>query len=163
MRRVLSALVVLSFFLVAPITAWAKPSIVLEISTAREVVEKVDGQEVRKVVPTDQAEPGETLIYTIKYRNDGDEAATNVVIDDPIPHGTIFLPGSASEKGELTFSIDDGRTYKKPSLLTYEITNPDGSKDKRTASPEQYTNIRWQIPEVAAGGRDEVSFQVKVK
>ncbi len=164
MRRVLSVVAVLSFYLVAPITAaWAKPLIVLEISTAREVVEQVDGQEVRKVVPTDQAEPGQTLIYTIKYRNDGDEAATNVVINDPIPEGMSYLPGSASEKGELSFSIDGGQTYKKPSLLTYEITNPDGSKDKRTASPEQYTNIRWQLPEVAAGAQDELSFQVKVK
>jgi uncharacterized repeat protein (TIGR01451 family) len=163
MRRVLSAVAILSFFLVAPLTAWAKPQIVLELSTAREVVEKVDGKEVRKIVPTDQAEPGQTLIYLIKYRNDGDETATNVVIDGPIPGGTTYLPGSASEKGELSFSIDGGQTHQKPTLLTYEITNPDGSKEKRTASPEQYTNIRWQIPAVAAGAKDEVSFQVKVK
>ena len=60
--------------------------------------------------------------------------------------------------GEVTFSIDGGKTYKKPSLLTYEITNPDGSKEKRTASPEQYTNIRWQIPQVAAGAKGEAEF-----
>jgi len=163
MRRVLSTLVVLSFFLAAPIGAWAKPLIVLEISTSREVVEKVNGEEVRKIIQTDQAEPGQTLIYTIKYRNDGDETASNVVVDDPIPTGTIYLPGSATEKGEMSFSIDGGQTYKKPSLLTYEITNPDGSKEKRSASPEQYTNIRWQLPQVAAGAKDELSFQVKVK
>jgi uncharacterized repeat protein (TIGR01451 family) len=163
MRRVLSAVAILSFFLVGPVTTWANPRIVLELSTAREVVEKVDGKEVRKIVPTDQAEPGQTLIYLIKYRNDGDETATNVVIDGPIPAGTIYLPGSASEKGELSFSIDGGQTHRKPSLLTYEITNPDGSKEKRSASPEQYTSIRWQIPQLAAGAKDEVSFQVKVK
>jgi len=163
MRRVLSVVIFLSFFLVAPIAAWAKPAIVLEISTAKLVVENIEGREVRKFVPTNQAEPGQTLIYTIKYRNDGDETATNVVIDDPIPQGMSYLPGSASDKGELTFSIDGGQTYKKPSLLTYEITNSDGSREKRTASPEQYTNIRWQLPEVAAGTGDEVSFQVKVK
>lgn len=163
MREVLSTVVVLVFFLVAPLTAWAKPSIALEISTSREVVEKVDGKEVRKIVPADRAEPGQALIYTIKYRNDGDETATNVVIDDPIPEGMSYLPGSATEKGELSFSIDDGKTYKKPSLLTYEITNPDGSKEKRTASPELYTNIRWQIPEIAAGAKGEVGFRVKIK
>jgi uncharacterized repeat protein (TIGR01451 family) len=163
MRRVLSSVVVLSFFLAAPIGAWAKPLIILEITSSREVVEKVNGEEVRKIVPTDQAEPGQILIYTIKYRNDGDETATNVVVDDPIPAGTIYLPGSATEKGEMNFSIDGGKTYKKPSLLTYEITNPDGSMEKRSASPEQYTNIRWQLPQVAAGARDELRFQVKVK
>jgi len=163
MRRVLSAVVVTTFFLVLPLLAWAKPAVVLEMTSAREVVEKVNGKEVRKIVAADKAEPGQTLIYTIKYRNDGDEAATMVVVDDPIPEGMTFLPGSASEKGDLSFSIDHGKTYKKASLLTYEITNPDGSKEKRTASPEQYTNIRWQIPEIVAGGKDQVSFQVRIK
>lgn len=163
MCRVLSVVAVLLYFLAQPLSVWARPSLSLEITTAREVVETVDGKEVRKIVPTEQAEPGQTLVYTIRYRNDGDETATNVVVNDPIPAGTSYIPGSASEKGELTFSIDGGKTYKQPSLLTYEIANPDGSTDKRTASPEQYTNIRWQLPEVAAGAKDELSFEVKVK
>ena len=73
------------------------------------------------------------------------------------------LPQNPAIDVEKYVSIDGGQTYKKPSLLTYEIINPDGSREKRSASPEQYTNIRWQLPQVAAGARDELSFQVKVK
>ena len=129
----------------------------------KEVTVTENGEKVTKRVPAAEAAPGETVIFTITYENTGDEAATNVVVNDPIPEGTAYIPGSATETGEVTFSIDGGKTYKKPSLLTYEVTNPDGSKEKRTASPEQYTNIRWQLPEIPAGEKGEVSFRVKVK
>ena len=86
-----------------------------------------------------------------------------MAIVDPIPEGTAYLPGSATEAGELTFSIDKGKSYKKPSLLSYEITAPDGKKEKRVASPEEYTHIKWTLPSVAAGEKGSVNFKVKVK
>jgi hypothetical protein len=43
------------------------------------------------------------------------------------------------------------------------VKNPNGSTDKRTASPEDYTHIRWVIDKIDAGARGEVGFQVKIK
>ena len=164
MRRVLSVVVVWSFFLAAPVFAWGKPAIVVEMTTAREVVEKVNGQEVRKIVPATGVEPGQPLIYTIKYRNNGDEKATNVVINNPIPGGTVYLVGSATGAGgEITFSIDGGKSFKQPTLLSYEITDPGGKTVRKVATPEEYTNVQWLIKEVAPGQGGEVSFQVKVR
>ena len=163
MRKALLTGLVIALFLAMPVTGWAQPEINLELISSREIVEMVDGKEVRKIVPVEDAEPGQALIYTLKYRNDGDEMASNVVIDDPIPTNTSYIPGSATVKGDLSFSIDGGKTYMSPPLLTYEIVKSDGSKVKQVASPEQYTNIRWRIPEIAAGAKDEVAFQVIVK
>ena len=159
-KIVVAALAATLFF---PLSALAKPQVNLGITAEKEVTVTENGQTVTKRMPAGEAAPGETVIYTIHFENIGDSAATNVVVNDPIPEGTTYVPGSATETGEVTFSIDGGKTFKKPSLLTYEVTTPSGSKEKRTASPEQYTNVRWQIPAIPPQGKGEVSFRVQVK
>lgn len=144
-------------------TAWAAPKVEISITAEKDVVVEEGGQKVSKRVPAAEATPGETVIFTISFTNSGDEAATNVNIDDPIPAGTAYVVGSASEVGDVFFSIDGGQSYKQPSLLTYEITHPDGSREKKVASPEQYTHIRWRIPQIDAGAAGAVSFSVKVR
>jgi uncharacterized repeat protein (TIGR01451 family) len=143
--------------------AWGQPNVSISIKAEREVMVKEKGKDVRKKVPAKGVKPGEEIVYTISYVNSGNEAATDVVLTDPIPAGTAFIPGSATEAGDLTFSIDKGKSYKKPTLLTYEIKTSSGTAQKRVASPEEYTDIRWTIPSVAAGGKGSVHFRVKVK
>lgn len=155
--------IALAALLLLPGAALAAPQVKIDITAEKEVVVTENGQSVTKRVPVTEIAPGETVIYTLAVANSGDEAATSVIVDDPIPEGTTYLPGSATELGEVIFSIDGGENFKKPSLLTYEATKPDGTKEKSTASPEQYTHIRWQLPEVAAGASQKLSFQVKVK
>lgn len=157
------AIVALAAILSFPVAALAKPQVKIGMTAEKEVIVTENGQTVTKRVPATDATPGETIIYTLSVANGGDETATNVVVNDPIPAGTVFLPGSTTGDIAPTFSIDGGKTFQKPSLLTYEITNPDGTKEKRVASPNQYTAIRWQIPQVAAGAKKELSFKVKVK
>jgi uncharacterized repeat protein (TIGR01451 family) len=104
------------------------------------------------------------IFYTLSYVNSGEDAATNAVLDDPIPKGTVYIDGTASGKdADITFSIDDGKTFKKPSLLTYEIKLPNGEMEKKMVSFEKYTHIRWTIGMVPAHGSGQVGFQVRVK
>lgn len=153
----------LAAVLLFPAVALAKPQVKIGITAEKEVSVTENGKTVTKRMPATEAAPGETIVYTLKVANTGDETATNVVVNDPIPEGTAYVTGSATDAQDATFSIDGGKTFDKPSLLTYEVTNPDGAKEKRTASPDQYTHIRWQLPQVAAGANEELSFQVKVK
>ncbi|MDF1581031.1 MAG: hypothetical protein P1P74_09680 [Desulfuromonadales bacterium] len=149
--------------LIFPATlAWAAPQVELSMSTEKNVTITKNGEQVVKRIPTVEAMPGETLIFTITYKNTGDEPATNVIVNNPLPTGTIYLPGSATEINDLSFSIDHGETFKKPSMLTYEVSTPDGSKEKRTATPEQYTHIRWQFPTILAGEQGSVSYKLRV-
>lgn len=41
-----------------------------------------------------QVLPGDTLTYTVTYRNTGDDAASNVVVTCPIPANTTYVTGS---------------------------------------------------------------------
>jgi len=147
-----------------PTLALAKPVVEVSMVVEKEVVVVEDGKEVTKRVAAEEIFPGEVLFYTITFKNSGDEMATNAILNNPVPEGTVYLPSTASEEiGNVSFSIDGGETFKKPTLLTYEVTMPDGSKKQRTASPEQYTHIRWQVEKIDVGQAGEISFQVRVK
>lgn len=155
--RFTTRLTIFVFVLLLPVSALAKPLVTIAI-TAEKVV--AGG----KRTAASATAPGDTLAYTIAYMNRGDEKATNAVIDDPIPRGTTFIPGSAyGARTEIVFSIDGGKTFKRPSLLTYEVRHPDGTVEKRTASPERYTHIRWIISTIPAGANGRVGFRVRVK
>ena len=157
-------LVMIAMLFLSPLTAMAKPEVTVNMSAEKEVVEVVAGKSVKKLVPAKSADPGEKLIFTLQYKNQGNEKATNVKVDNPIPKDTVFIVGSGIGKNsKMLFSIDGGKTYKKPSLLTYEETLPGGKKIKKQASPEQYTHVRWIIDEILPGSEGKVGFQVRVK
>lgn len=146
------------------VSVWAKPEITLSMTSEKEVVEKQNGKEVVKRIPAKDIEPGQVLIFTLKYSNKGDEAATNVVFDNPIPKETVYEIGSATGSGsDITFSINGGKDYKKPTLLTYEIKGPGGKAIKKKASPGQYTNVRWVVATVPPGSGGELSYRARVK
>ena len=158
----LSPLLVLTL-LGAAAPAFAKPKIELSISQAKEVVEVKAGVRSAKLVPTKEAAPGEVLEYTLTYSNTGDEPARDAVIDDPIPKGSSYLPGSAAGEGaEITFSTDGGKTFAPAVKLTYELRLPSGQVEKRSATPSDYTTVRWTVKSVPPGAKGKVSFRVRI-
>ncbi|GMR20962.1 MAG: hypothetical protein BMS9Abin36_1560 [Gammaproteobacteria bacterium] len=150
--------------LVTPVIAEAKPRIKVTIETEKIVTQVNNGKTINKRVKATSVEPGETLIYTLRYINNGDEKATNVKVDNPIPKGSVYVAGSAKGiNSDITFSVDGGKTFKKASLLTYRTKLANGKTAKKKASPEQYSNIRWLIQSVAPGQGGTLGFRVIVK
>jgi len=150
--------------LLLPTLVLAKPLMSIDITTSKVVTETVNGAKVKKMVPTKLATSGDTLVYTLTYSNKGNETATDAIIDNPVSAGMTYIDNSASGAGaDISFSIDGGKSYKKPSLLTYEIKQPNGTVQKYTARPEEYTHIRWTIRQVPAGTGGTLSFSARVK
>lgn len=163
MRNCVRFTIVLAVLLL-PLTVFAKPQVSVSMKAEKEVAVVTKGEKVTKRVDATNINPGDVIFYTLNFVNTGDEVATNAVLDDPIPKGTVYLPGSAFGKdAEITFSIDGGKTFKKPSLLTYEVKQPNGKTEKRSASPEEYTHIRWTVSVIPASGSGQVGFQVRMK
>jgi uncharacterized repeat protein (TIGR01451 family) len=147
-----------------PSAALAKANVTVAIMAEKEVIVSENGKEVTRIVAAKDILPGEVVTYTLNFANSGDEAAKGVEISNRIPAETSYLFGSATEgSGDLTFSIDNGKTFNKPALLNYESPLPNGTREKRVALPEQYTHIRWIIPNLPAKGQGSVSFKAKVK
>jgi uncharacterized repeat protein (TIGR01451 family) len=157
--RVSAVFCSLTAILLFALPAAAKPKIVIAIQQFKEVP---DGK-ATKLVPAQSASPGDVLEYQVAYKNEGDEPATNAVIEDPIPKGTTYLANSAQGEGsEITFSNDKGQTFAPAVKLTYEVKLPNGSVEKRTATPAEYTHVRWTVKQVPAGASGKVSFRVRV-
>lgn len=145
--------------------AFAEAKVAMEVIAEKDVVEvNKKGKEVKKRLLAEQTIPGDVLFMTIKYKNSGDESAKNVKIDNPIPAGTIFQANSAwGDNVEIQYSIDGGKTFKKPTELTYQVENSKGEKEKKKANPEQYNAVRWVVNEIPAGGKGNVGFSVMVQ
>ena len=143
--------------------AQAKARVVVAIQQFKEVAGPAPSGKPTRFVPVTNASPGDVLEYLLVYTNQGDEAATNAVIEDPIPKGTTFV-ADTTEGGDaaVTFSNDDGKTWAPAVKLTYEVKLPSGAVERRVATPSEYTNIRWTLLKVPAGASGKVSFRVRV-
>jgi uncharacterized repeat protein (TIGR01451 family) len=101
---------------------------------------------VVKSVDAAVARPGDVLTYTIDFTSDGSVDARRVVVVDPVPPDTEYVPGSATGAGALIeFSHDGGANW-------------DGSQ----AAP--VTHIRWSLSApLAPGDAASVSFQARIR
>jgi uncharacterized repeat protein (TIGR01451 family) len=143
--------------------ALAKPRLVISIEQSKEVVDTAGGARNTRLVPARSAAPGEIVEYALTYVNRGDEAATDAIINDPIPSGSTYVANSASGDGaEITFSSDGGKSFATAVKLTYEIRLPSGAVEKRVATPAEYTHVRWKLKRVPPGATGKVAFRVKV-
>lgn len=142
---------------------YAKPEIQLTMTAEKEVAVTEGGKKVVKRVPAQTSAPGEVLIYTLNYKNVGDEKATAVKVDNPLPAGARYVADSASgANAEITFSVDGGKTFARPEQLTVEKTKA-GQKEKARADAVDYTTIRWVISEIGPGKSGQLGFRAQVQ
>jgi len=146
-----------------PAMAWAAPKLEVSVVAEQEVAVDESGAMRIERVPARDVKPGDEVIYTIVYANAGDEAASNVVIEDPIPaNGTYIADSNIAPGAETSFSIDGGSNFAAPGSLTYEVRSADGVQE-RMAEPSKYTHIRWVLDAIGAGESGQTSFRVRVK
>jgi uncharacterized repeat protein (TIGR01451 family) len=75
-----------------------------------------------KVASTDSAQPGETVDFTLRFDNTGDQVIGNVVIVDNLTTRLEYVPNSsqASVKADFRSSANEGQSL----ALRWEITDP---------------------------------------
>jgi len=105
--------------------------------------------------------PGEVVIFTNRYVNKGKQAATGVVIINPVPEHMSYVDKSAEGKGtKIDYSIDGGKRYAAPEKL--QVKGKDGKI--RPALAGDYTHIRWTVSSpLAPGAGGSVSFRGRIK
>jgi uncharacterized repeat protein (TIGR01451 family) len=135
----------------------------LKTTAEKEVKVKQSGKTITKKMPLDKANPGDVVVYTITYSNVGKGSVLEAMIVNPIPKGVRYIPDTAEGKdAEIMYSIDNGRTWQFSPVT--QMKKPDGSLEKKPASTDRYTHIKWMIKKpVASGQSGKVSFKVTVK
>lgn len=120
-----------------------------------------DGKKTVKRTSPEKAVPGTEVIFTNRFENASNKAASDIVIDNPIPKDTIYKAGSAFGKDAvIVFSADGGKTFGAAENL--KIRGADGRQ--LNAVPSEYTHIRWTYRgQLAPGKTGEVGFRTVIK
>ncbi|MCX7595739.1 MAG: hypothetical protein N2235_18655 [Fischerella sp.] len=111
-------------------------------------------------------QPKDVLRYIVTGVNNGDKAVKNLVINQPIPKGMIYVLNSATvnshNNAKITYSIDGGRSFAdKP---TVQVKLPNGKVETRPAPAVAYTHIRWNFSTpVPAKAQVKGTYQVQVR
>ncbi|WP_319405039.1 hypothetical protein [uncultured Desulfosarcina sp.] len=164
MRTRILLILAASALMLMPMDVWAKPEVKVAITAEKEITVVENGQTVVKRVNADTVESGQTIYYTLTVTNDGDEKATNVVLNNPLPDGTAYVGNSSFGEGStILFSADGGRHFDTPSRLMVTVKKADGSTERQPADPGQYTDIRWTLADVPPGKSLTLGYQASVK
>ncbi|MCH8116701.1 MAG: DUF11 domain-containing protein [Proteobacteria bacterium] len=120
-----------------------------------EVIVNDAGETETRLVAADIVVPGERVVYTITFRNVGEEPADNVVITNPIDDSLTYVDGSAFGPGmDIQFSVDGGVVFAPADDLT---VTEDGVE--RPAVAADFTHVRWVMQnELAVGAQGTARF-----
>jgi len=143
---------------------WAQKKGIIELEAVAEQEKAAindKGEKVITRVPVARVVPGDEVIYTLNYTNIGEEPADNVVITDPVPEHMVYTEGSAKGADTvITFSVDKGKTYDLPAVLT--VVGADGKE--RPAKGSDYTHIKWTLQRaLAPGEKGRASFRARLE
>ncbi len=135
--------------------------------TARQVVEKEvtaagpNGEETVTRIPADKVTPGETIVYSIRYKNDGAVPAGDIVLVMPVPKEVAYVEGSieGEDGASVSFSADNGATY----VARGRLTVVEGG-EARPARGDEITHIKWTLTTpVSAQAEGEVSYKAVLR
>ena len=147
--------------LAAIAAAPAQAKVVAAQTVEKEVV-IVDDKGVKKTVrqKADRVKPGETVVYSLNFRNEDAEPAQNMVLVMPVPKEVVYVEGSvAGAPATVTFSADGGTTYVARGRLT--VTEKGVA---RPASNGDITHVKWTLAApVAPKASGQVSFRGVLK
>ncbi|MDQ2701452.1 MAG: hypothetical protein M3Y70_01250 [Pseudomonadota bacterium] len=116
-----------------------------------------DGTTSMKLVPAAKVVPGGEVVYHIDVVNNGDAAATDVVINNAVPSGLVLSGDPRPAPSEV--SVDGGETFGN--LADLAVTGVDGAQ--RAAQLTDVTHLRWVIATLAPRAETQVIFRARVK
>ena len=146
--------------------AWAtgQPKLDVNVQVEREVrqVDRAGKETVVRQPVGREAKPGDVLVYTLRYRNVGDGPAVAAVLSDPVPPGTVFVPGSLEAAGAQALFSTDGSDFS--AWPRVRVARPDGRVEEVQAPAAAIRHIRLALREqVPPGGAGTASFKVIVQ
>jgi len=107
--------------------------------------------------------PGDTVRYHLLFTNVSAGAVHGIVLDNPIPAGLRFAPGSAkADRADVAilYSIDGGKTYAAAPMIDAIV---DGQHEQRPAPAEMYTHVRWSVRgDVPKGAQIRAEYDAQV-
>lgn len=128
------------------------------VETGADGKESVSLKDPKDVVIT----PGDRVVFTLTYQNNGTLPATAFRATNPMP-GPIQFVSVAEDWAEV--SVDGGKNWGKLPDLKVSAKSPDGASDiVRAAAVEDVTHVRWVFPQaIAPGAKGTLTYRGVVK
>ncbi len=154
----MTALASAALLALTPAMASAQPAQPIElkgdVKVSKLVVE--NGKEKQVLSEPKVVVPGDRLVFSTSYRNNGSQVARNVVVTNPLPNGVMLAPEGADSH---SVSVDGGKTWGKLS----EMSVSNGTGAMRPAVAGDVTHVRWVLSEVAPGAEGKVTYNAIVR
>ncbi len=116
---------------------------------------KDSGTVAKTLVPAKRVVPGDLVTYVISYENTGDEAASKVVIKNPIPTNSSYH----SAEGNSLVSVDGGKNFGFLEKLSVQENGK-----TRAASEKDVTHVKWDISKpLQAKAQGQVTFMTRLR
>ena len=123
---------------------------------AFKVVSSANGE---KLVPTTEAQPGDTIEYQVTYRNAGKDAARDVLATLPVPKGGMRYVADSAAPAKAEASLDGSKFAPVP--LTRTVVRA-GKQQQEVVPVSEYRFLRWQLGELAPGRSITVSSRMRL-
>jgi uncharacterized repeat protein (TIGR01451 family) len=119
------------------------------------MIDGADGSQQVAFIAAEEVTPGERVLYSIAYANDGADDAANVKLVMPVPGEVAYIENSATGEGtNIAFSVDGGETFAPRGDLTITV---DGVS--RIALADEITHISWIFAgDIAPGATGDISY-----
>jgi len=149
-------LILLAFLLPTAALAQSQVALTSEVFVERATVADDGSRTVSLMVP-EIVTPGDRLVFILRYRNEGQEPASDFVVTNPIPDSVAFV---STESAGAVYSVDGGTNWGALDALS--VAETDGRR--RAAVPADVTHVRWRFSEpIPAAGSGEIRFRGVVK
>lgn len=149
-------------------TAKQEAPVQLKLAAERQsIVAVASGRVDWKPLPNNASlRPGETIRYVVTASNISDRQIKKLVVNQPIPQGSVYVLGSATlpkvEGAKLDYSIDGGKTYSEKPTIRVKLEN--GEIVTRPAPDSMYTNVRWRFGDnFSAKTVAYATYQVRIR
>ena len=128
----------------------------IKLQSDVKLVRQVQQGETTELVAPEGVVPGDTLVFTTSYSNEGASAVNDFVIVNPVP-ADLVLTDDAAAATEV--SIDGGAKWGR--LADLKVVENDG--EERPATTSDITHMRWVFSHVAPSEKGEVRFSATVR
>lgn len=147
----------------APVMAAPAPgqvSLQGDVKVERTVV--ANGASTRVLVTPKKVVPGDHLVFSTAYHNNGASAVDHFVVTNPLPKGVSFASDTA-EASEV--SVDGGKSWGQLAKLAVFDSKggADGKGGQRPAQAGDVTHVRWTVAVIAPGATGAVSYHAVVR
>ena len=141
-------LAVAAIGLSAPAQAQNEVALMSDVKVERTIIE--NGISHTSLAAPEGVVPGDRLLFTTSYANNGSSVAENFVVTNPLPTAVKL----AELEDNFEVSVDGGQTFA--ALASLSVADPEAGD--RPAELGDVTHIRWVLARVAQGESGTLSY-----